>query len=81
MVILEINYTNYSEETLADRKIKKTIIEAALFNPDEVFDGRTGRKIAHKLVGDKLLRVIYEFDNKAYIVITAYYTKPERYTK
>jgi len=38
--------------------------------------------IAHKVFEKKLLRVIFENgEEKAYKVITAYYTKPKRYIK
>ena len=49
--------------------------------PDKVLIGKINRKIAHKLIDKKLLRVVYEEDAKNYIVITAYYAKPERYEK
>lgn len=44
-----------------------------------MIEGRFGRKIAQKVRGDKLLRVIYEQENNIYIIVTAYYTEPERY--
>ncbi|MBI2507344.1 hypothetical protein HYV89_00135 [Candidatus Woesearchaeota archaeon] len=46
----------------------------------KITDGKKDRKIAHKLFENKLLRVVFEtVDEKTYKVITAYYTKPERY--
>jgi len=78
---MEITYTSYAEDTINDRKISKEIIEDALKNPDEIIKGRKGRKIAHKIIGNKLLRVIYEENKKAYIVVTCYYTEPRRYIK
>ena len=76
---MRIAYTNYAEETLIVRKISKGEVELALLNPEEIADGKEGRKIAHKTFGNKLLRVIFETEGNAYIVITAYYTNPERY--
>lgn len=78
---MNIAYTDYAEETLRDRQISKVNIESALLKPCKVVKGKKGRKIAHKMFGDKLLRVIFESDANAYIVITAYYTSPERYAK
>ena len=78
---MKIVYTDYAEETISDRKISKKIIEDALKNPDEIIKGKRGRKIAHKVIRNKLLRVIFEEDAKTYIVITVYYAKPERYMK
>jgi hypothetical protein len=74
-----IAYTNHAEEKIAERKIPKTTIESALKNPDAVVSGTLGRKIAHRLIRDKLLRIVYEQADKEYIVITAYYTEPDRY--
>ena len=76
---MRIAYTNYAEEALTVRKISKGEIELALLNPEKISDGKQGRKIVHKTFGNKLLRVIFETEGNAYIVITAYYTNPERY--
>ena len=78
---MEIVYTEYAEESIADRNISKSIIENTLKNPEEVVEGKENRKIAHKVIGNKLLRVIFETNKKAYIIITAYYTQPLRYMK
>ena len=76
---MRFEYTDHAEENLAERKIDKKLVEESIKNPDEIITGKFGRKIAHKLVGDKLLRVIYEEQDNVYIVVTAYYTKPGRY--
>jgi len=76
---VRITFIDYAEDSLSDRKISKDLIKDAILNPDEIVEGKKARKIAHKLIGDKLLRVIYEIDTKSYIVITAYFTKPKRY--
>lgn len=78
---MNIIYTRYAKDTMGDRKISKELIENALINPDEIVDGKKNRKIAHKLLGTRLLRVIYEEDKKAYIVITCHHTNPARYLK
>jgi len=78
---MKIAYTDYAEDTIIDRKISKNIIEDALKNPGEIIKGKKGRKIAHKIIGNKLLRVVFEEDAKTYIVITIYYAEPKRYMK
>ena len=78
---MRVIYTNYAEDTIKDRKFSKEIIEDALKNPDEIIRGKKNRKIVHKIIGNKLLRVVFEEDTKTYIVITAYYSKSERYMK
>ncbi|MBI2141032.1 DUF4258 domain-containing protein [Candidatus Woesearchaeota archaeon] len=72
-------YTDYAEETLKDREISKENVELALLKPIILSEGKKGRKIAHKIFGTRLLRVVFETEANAYIVITAYYAKPERY--
>ena len=78
---MNIAYTNYAEEALRDREIGKEKIELTLIKPAKVVDGKKDRKIAQKIFGNKLLRVVYETEAKSYIVISAYYTKPERYAR
>ncbi len=76
---MQIAYTNHAEEKIAERKIPKATIEDALKNPDAVVTGTLGRKIAHKLIKDKLLRIVYEQAGREYIIITVYFTEPDRY--
>ena len=76
---MEIDYTNYAEMKIGKRKLPKTQIEDALKNPDKVMSGRKGRKIAQKIVGKYLLRVVFEQYGNTYKIITAYYSQPERY--
>ena len=63
------------------RDISRDMIRDTLSQPFEIVHGKYGRKIAHKLVGDKLLRVIFEVREKTYIIVTAYFTQPWRYIK
>jgi len=63
---MKVIYTDYSESAILDRNIDKDVIKDAISNPDELLEGKKGRKIAHKIVGDRLLRVMYEVDAKAY---------------
>lgn len=78
---MEIVYTEYAEDTIRDRAIPKQFIEDALLNPDSVVEGKKGRKIAQKKVGEKLLRIVFESNPNAFMVITAYYTAAKRYVK
>ena len=78
---MKIIYTDYAEETINDRKISKELVENALKNPDEIVEGKKNRKIAHKVINAKLLRMVFETGKKVYIAITAYYAQPKRYIK
>ena len=78
---MDIIYIDYAKDTIKDRNINKEDIEKAILNPHEIIEGKKGRKIAHKILGNKLLRVVFEQEAKTYIVITAYYARPKRYIK
>lgn len=60
------------------RGIKMVWIEDAVNSPTQIVKGYGGRKVAHKMVSidDKeyLLRVVYEEDEEAFTVVTAYIT-------
>jgi len=74
-------YLKHARKNIRERKFKEEIVEDAILNPDEILHSKKGREIAYKIIGHRLLRVIYKKHKKAYTVLTAYYTKPERYTK
>lgn len=78
---MQIVYTVYAQETLNERNISKEEVELALLVPLEVLAGKRGRSIAHRIVSNKLLRVVFETSDNTYIVITAYYTTISRYVK
>ncbi len=78
---MEIYFTPYAEDTLAERSIDKELVLKSIRDPDEIIDGKLGRKVAHKVIHKKLLRVIFEEEGKSYKVITVYFTSPQRYMK
>jgi len=76
---MKIVYSEHAKEKIEERKISEKIIETAILRPDKILESRFERKIIHKIIGSKLLRVVVKEENDIFIVITAYYTKPERY--
>lgn len=76
---MQFDYTDHAEENIRERKLSKKVVEDVVINPEKIIEGRFGRKVAQKIVGDNLLRVIYEQKENVYIIVTSYYTKPERY--
>ena len=76
---MRIEYTDYAEMKTAKRELSKTDIENTLENPDKLLEGKDGRKIAQKIIGKYLLRVVFEEHQSIYKVITVYYSKSERY--
>lgn len=76
---MKFDYTDHAEENIQERKLDKKIVEKVVKHPEKVTEGKFGRKIAQKISGSKLLRVVYEQKGNVYIIVTAYYTKHERY--
>ncbi len=56
----------------------KQVLEVILF-PEEVVLGHRNRYIAHRLSGDHVIRVIYEYKEKLPVIITVYYPYSKRY--
>lgn len=79
---MQIYYSQHAENQIRERKISKKLIENTLNEPDNVVLGYGGRKVAQKavVVDGKtfLLRVIYA-ESEVITVLTAYFTKLNRY--
>lgn len=58
------------ELQLLERNISKELVESALYNPDNVIDGKKNRKIYQKMIDGNLIRVITEGDS----LVTVYFT-------
>ena len=76
---MDIIFTKHAEEKLQERKISRELVISCVNASDYVVDSKHGSKIMHKLINDKLLRVVCSFQSDDCIVITQYYTKPQRY--
>ena len=59
---------------MKERNITEELVKAALNHPCNVDSTNEKRKIAQILIDGKLLRVIYEEEDDAIIVISAYCT-------
>ena len=70
--ITVFKWTDHAEKNLRERRIKRDLVEETLKQPDEVVPGKKGRIIYHKLVGDKLLRVVVVEND---LIITVYLTR------
>jgi len=77
---MKIIYSLHAQGNIRERKIREQDIVDTLLNPEKIIMSKKNRKIAQKIINNKLLRVIFKEYNNNYIVITAYFTKPERYT-
>ncbi|NIQ07198.1 MAG: DUF4258 domain-containing protein [Candidatus Korarchaeota archaeon] len=76
---MKLVYTDHAAEKIVERGISKKRIAKAVKNPDAIRKGKFGRKIIHKDIKGKLLRIIVSKENDTYRIITVYYTSPERY--
>lgn len=76
---MEIVFTDHAKANLIERKIPIKLIQEVILNPDKYFNSKKGRKINQKTFGNRDLRVIFKQTEKAYIVVTVYYTKIGRY--
>jgi len=76
---MKIIIPDYAKERIKKYNLTEELIKGALKNPDEIVEGYEGCKIAHKLLNEHLLRVIYLKVEDGVKVITVYPAKKERY--
>jgi hypothetical protein len=79
-----IEFTQYAQLQMEDRKITREEVIGTLDLPDQIIFGKKSRKIAQKRLerGEEigLLRVIFEEKLDAKVVVTVYWTsKKEKY--
>lgn len=77
----EIRFHEHAEEKMRRRGITKQLAIETLESQEDAAEGKYGRKIAQKVFGDYLLRVIFEDHENFILVITLYLTKPRRYLR
>jgi hypothetical protein len=71
-------WTNHILEQIRERELTKDLIEMVVNTPDETVAGKCGRQIHHKLLGNKLIRVVTDGNT----LITVYITdKIKKYMK
>ncbi len=71
----------HAENQMKERKISKEEVEATIKSPVETVSGYGNRKVAHKMLDNKLLRVIYEKEGKKIIIVSVYRADPQRYLR
>jgi len=78
---VNIVISNHAKERIKVYNLTEKVVIEAINNPDEVVEGYDGTVIAHKLLNEHLLRVVYIKEKNGFKVITAYSAKKERYYK
>jgi len=71
----------YALHKMGKRGIVQTNVEETIAAPNSVVEAKFGRKIAQKMYGRYLLRVVFEEHADYYLVITAYPARPQRYLR
>jgi len=67
-------WTDHIKEQIIERELSIELVETTLNEPDEIVEGNLGRQIYHKLIDDKLIRVITDGN----VLITVYITDKVR---
>ncbi|MBI2649864.1 DUF4258 domain-containing protein [Candidatus Woesearchaeota archaeon] len=76
---MEIIIPNYAKERIKTYNLTEELVKDAIRSPDEVVKSYEGRLIAHKLLNEHVLRVVYLKVEKSIKVVTVYLAKKERY--
>ena len=76
---ITILLTKHLLDAAKDYNLETEDVLYAVVFPDEVVIGHSGRFVAHKLLNDYLIRVVYEYENDTPVVITLYIARKERY--
>jgi hypothetical protein len=69
---MEIIYTLHARMRMLERMITEKEVEFILKNPDFVDDGRDKTLTASKIIGDKIIKIIYRLQGNKIIEITVY---------
>jgi hypothetical protein len=63
-------WTDHILEQIKERELTKDLIQMVINDPDEIVPGKYGRQIYHKLLGDKLIRVVADGNTLITVYIT-----------
>jgi len=73
-----IRVSGHARERIVKYGLDEELVIRALRDPDRLVAGYHGRKVAHKLMNERIIRVIYEEDD-VIKVVTVYPSRRERY--
>lgn len=78
-VEIDILFLNHSIERASKWRLSIEQIGECLLLPDEVLTGHFDRYIAHKVIGNYLIRAVYEYSGTLPVLITVYFPYVNRY--
>ena len=76
---MDIIISQHAKERIKTYNLTEKIVLDAIKNPDEIIEGYSGTIIAHKLLNEHILRIVYAKEKDKIKVITVYPAKKERY--
>ncbi len=71
----------YALYKMDKRGIARADVEETIIEPYSIIETKFARKIAQRIYGEYLLRVVFEEYGDHYLVITAYPARPQRYLR
>ena len=78
----KVFFVQHALDRMSERSITEEQVKSTLNLPDQIDCRNEKRKIAHRFIEGRLLRVIYEEDDDAVIVVSAYCTsKVDKYIR
>jgi len=77
----KIVFHPYALYKIEGRGIAKANVEETVTEPSSIVAAKYGRKIAQRVYGSYLMRVVFEEYEDHYLVITAYPARAERYLR
>jgi len=78
-VEIDILFLNHSIERASKWRLSIEQIGECLLLSDEVLIGHFDRYIAHKVIGNHLIRAVYEYSGTLPVLITVYFPYVNRY--
>ena len=78
---MDIIISKHAKERIKTYNLTEKIVTDAIKNPDEIIEGYSETIIAHKLLNEHVLRIVYAKEKDKIKVITVYPAKKERYSK
>jgi len=76
-----IVFHHYALYKMNMRNLSRSTVLETVTHPYSVIDGKYGRRIAQKVHGDHLVRVVFEEHEDHLLIVTAYPSKPARYLR
>ena len=77
----EIVFHPYALGKMGKRCLARADVEETIVAPHSIVEAKFGRKIAQRLYGEYLLRVVFEEHEDHCLIITAYPARPQRYLR